>query len=213
MTAAKLSPVDAVIDQVPGFVVGILTGLLTGVPAGLLVDRIAERRKRRDQVRQVTASITLTWAPVPGQSNTKVMTGGYLSVKNNSEWPVRDVIVMEPDWLNKLDVPYLGPGSEHVELIPSEALHAHRGVNSLVTLQVSDVRGRRYQWRPVTDELFDPRWIPLHARLIQSMDRRSGGRLVTPLLRHLPKKVADRLWGYDPSGERSPTHPRMRPLV
>lgn len=68
----------------PGSIVGIITRL-TGVPAGLWVERIVECGRLRDQVRQVTADITTTLAPVPAEPNRKIITGGYFTVRNNSE--------------------------------------------------------------------------------------------------------------------------------
>jgi hypothetical protein len=206
--------VDYLLDQMPGFIVGIVTGFITGIPTGLWVQRIIERRRRRDQVRQVTASITLNTVPVvPGDLSHVVRTGGYLTIKNNSEWPVTEVFVLEPRWLYAFHIPHLGPGRERVEPITEEVLSKNGHVEAPVTLQLTDTRGRVYQWRPDTDELFDTRWIPLHSRPIHWLDRRLHGRLFTPLLRRLPANVRDWLWGYDPSGDSPPKHRRMRPLV
>lgn len=89
-----------------GLGTGLVSGLIAGLISGLWVARILERREQRRQVRLVSASITPTYEPVPGQPNTKVMTGGYLTIKNSSDWPVRDVIVLQPHWLYALSVPY-----------------------------------------------------------------------------------------------------------
>lgn len=201
------------LSQVPGFIVGIVTGLIASFVAAWVLDR----GRKRAQVRQVTASITLTWAPVPGQPNSKVMTGGYLTVKNNSDWPVREVIVLEPPWLNAFHIPYLGPGREHVEPIPYEVLMANHSIDPPVTLQVTDVRGRVYQWRPATNELFDPRWIPLYSRPAQWLSRRlSVGwqHRFNKLMMKLPDRALIGVWGYHPAtGERRSKNPKGRPLI
>lgn len=200
------------LDQVPGFVVGIITGVISS----LVVARFLDRRRRRGQVRQVTASVTRTWAPVPGQSGLKVMTGGYLTIKNNSEWPVRNVIVMEPGWLQKFDLRYLGPGREHVEPIPHDVLIANPAIDPPVTLQITDICRKVYQWRPATEELFDGSWIPWHCRPVQKFAQRFPNfwsRRCNPLMFRLPMKVIVWVWGYDPTGDTPPAKERMRPLV
>lgn len=65
------------------------------------------------------------------------------------------VIVLEPDWLQVLHLSNLGPGREHIEPIPYEVRIWDRSVDAPVTLQVTDVRNRVYQWMPSTNQLFD----------------------------------------------------------
>lgn len=216
---------DLVLSQVPGFIVGIISGLTVGIISGLIagvisglwVARILERREQQRQVRKVTADVTRTWAPVPGESNMKVMTGGYLTIRNSSDWPVREVIVMEPDWLDKFHLRYLGPGREHVEPIPQGVLLASREIDPPVTLQLTTIRDRVYQWRPATDELFDLRWIPLQSRPVQRFAQRYPrvwSRLFHPLMMKLPDRALIWVWGYHPaSGERRSKNPKGQPLV
>ncbi len=200
-----------------GLGTGLVSGLIAGLISGLWVARILERREQRRQVRLVSASITPTYEPVPGQPNSKVTTGGYLTIKNSSDWPARDVNVLQPHWLNALSVPYLGPGREHVEPIPLEVIMTNRAINSPVTLQVTTVRRRVYQWRPATDELFDTRWLPLQSRPVQWFARHlplSWQHRFNALLMKLPEGALIWLWGYHPeTGERRSKNPKGRPLV
>jgi hypothetical protein len=200
-----------------GLGTGLVSGLIAGLISGLWVARILERREQWRQVRLVSGSITPTYEPVPGQPNARVMTGGHLTIKNSSDWPAWDVIVLQPHWLNALSVPYLGPGREHVETIALEVMMANRAIDPPVTLQVTTVRQRVYQWRPATDELFDTRWLPLQSRPVQWFARHlslSWQHRFNALLMKLPEGAVIWVWGYHPAtGERRSNNPKGQPLV
>lgn len=187
---------DFLLDQLAGFIVGIVGGLITGV-WGL---RAGDRRKRRAQVRQVTAAVVPVWEPVPGKPNTKVMTSGLLTVRNNSEWPVRDVILMTPRCVTAHHIGYLGPGDERVESITKEEMLTNERIDSPVTMQLEDDRRQLWRWTPAEDKLSPiPEPIPWHSHVVQWLDKRSP-RLFHSFLWRLPKRTRDWLWGYAPEG-------------
>ncbi|WP_137159988.1 hypothetical protein [Blastococcus sp. CCUG 61487] len=205
-------------DQLPNLVVGIVSGLLAGVISGLWVARIIERREQQRQARLVTASITPIWESRGGLGNTRALTGGYLTVKNSSDWPVRNVHVLEPEWIGHPHWPYLGPGREHVDPVSLDLMEANGGTVDLpVTLQITDVRGRTYQWRATTDELFDSSWIPVHSRPVQWLARQlppKAEHILNKVLFKLPEPVMIWLWGYHPAtGERRSKNSKGQPLI
>jgi hypothetical protein len=128
------------------------------------------------------------------------MTGGHLTIKNNSEWPVTEVIVMSPDWLPRSHIPYLGPGREHVEQLPLEQIRPVGPSDEPVSLQLQDARSRLWRWTPTAGQLSSiPPPIPVHAHVAQWLARRIPW-LFRPFFRILPKRAQVWLWGYDPVG-------------
>ena len=201
---AILAGVELLADQLPGIVIGLITGLITGLISGLIsglvVATILESREQRRQVRKVTADIMLDWTPVPDSPATKILQGGHLIIANRSDWPIRDVIVAAPPPIPMLSAPYLGPGSERVEVISAEHLRGAELDDMPIEVQVEDVRGKLWRWVPRTGDLSPiPPPIPLHSHVIQWLAKRSP-RLLHGLMRRLPKRARDWLWGYAPEG-------------
>ncbi|WP_345433826.1 hypothetical protein, partial [Modestobacter marinus] len=124
---------------------------------------------------------------------------GLLTVRNNSEWPVRQIIIMKPQSVAAYHIRYLGPGDERVESISKEEMLTNERIESPVTMQIEDDNKRLWRWAPAENDLSPiPEPIPLHSHAVQWLDRRS--RHFHRLLMRLPKRTRDWLWGYAPEG-------------
>ena len=128
--------------------------LLTGVGVGLAVFPVLESRRRRaGQVREVTARIERIWDPVGGDPHHRILTGGEFTIVNGSPWPVREITVLQPSWMNKLDIPYLGPHDTYKTDIPLSAIFQAGAEEITVELQIQDDRRKLWQWTPSTSTL------------------------------------------------------------
>lgn len=186
---------DTLLNLGTSFVLGFVAGVLS---SWLVAHRFAKRRQR-DQVRQVSADCLPDWVPVPGESGTRVLSGATLTIGNNSEWPVSDLVVIAPDWLHAMNWDYLGPGRHIDHRIPAAQI-PEWGLGDPVILQLRDALGRQWHWTSTTGQLDPiPPPIPIHSRIVQWVDRRIP-RASQAVLARLPRGVRRWLWGYDPEG-------------
>lgn len=180
-------------------VVGIVVGVL-GVASAVAVPVVQHRREKRRHVRRLWARLEHLRRSADGTVSHWVYGGGRLTLRNDSRWPLRDVMVMAPEVLAGQDFPLIGPYQEHTLDIPDATMLAIPLNDMDVTVQVTDSNARCWRWTPAQD-ILEPIPPPINpvARFVQWTARRWPESWHRNFAR-LPISVVRVLWGYDPRG-------------
>lgn len=107
---------------------------------------IWNRWRRRQQVREIWASIEEIWEPEEQDLHTKVLIGGRLVVRNPTPRPVKNVIVTEPAQIAAQDFDIIDPRTKAEIRLPTDLTNEIRDVP--VVLQVTDSNGLVWRWTP-----------------------------------------------------------------
>lgn len=124
-----------------------LVYMLIGVAVTVIVAAypISQVLQKRRHAEKVWARVTENWTPVHDQLDHRVRQGGRLTIANPSDWPVGDVMVLEPSPLSALDFARIDAHEKRVEQLPEGTMNALND-DSRVVLQLTDVRGRTWKW-------------------------------------------------------------------
>lgn len=165
-----------------GVAIGVVVTVVLGVPPLWLAVRA-----KRSHVRQL-------WVRAePSVDESGAWQTGRVTITNASAWPMWDVMVLSPE-MQGMDFTSVGPGefvSRNVsaDLVP---------VDELVTVQVTDARGKVWLWTPLSQVLsqIPPPITPL-AKFVQFIIRHSP-ELLHAQFHRLPDSLLVILWGYHP---------------
>lgn len=177
----------------------LVAGVLASLLATILWFGIARWWQRRRQVRMVDAKILLRWEPT--SPSAKTLEGAELSITNRSAWPVPEVQVLEPEWLNRHDEHHIWPGETRIAEISMEALQVERDPTDVrLVLLVKDDRGEDWVWIPNEGKARNlAASIRAYSRVFQAIVSKMPERVRHQIMR-LPPRLLVWLWGYDPQG-------------